>query len=221
MRSRDHADTPAFEEVAILEGTRRYTSAVDLIRPDREPRQHRRISPWVWVGIGVGLLVLLAIILPAVDREMMRSPMVDGLAAVQRGNVTALRACFTDDGKLVYRGIPIPIMTVIAMAAPAITAQANREGGSASFGGFSDVKSVRPNEVEARFTVWIYVTENEELPYRRMPMMRSGKATLERVQWFRWKIKQITTDAGEVGSALSGTLFKPAPGESDDNDGDD
>ncbi len=207
MRSPDHADARAFEEVAIVEGTRRYTSAVDLIRPDREPQQRRRISPWVWVGIGVGLLVLLAVVLPAVDREMMRSPMVDGLAAVQRGNVKALRACFTEDGKLMYRGIPIPIMTVIAMAAPVITAQTNRGSGSASFGGFSDVKSVRPNEVEARFTVWIYATESEELPYRRVPMMRSGKATLERVQWFRWKIKQITTDADEVGDALSGMLF--------------
>jgi len=204
MRKQDIEIQP-FEVIEDEKG--RYASGADLVRPDADAEEPRRrrwpliLLIWIAVVLAVGLIFIL----PAIEREMMRAPMVNLVAAVNAGDIAKLRSSFTPDAKVGYSDFSVKANDAIATAEPFLR---NLEGtGSLRFTGLEHVKRLGRGRYEADFTVK-FDLEDESLPYRQVVITKKGHVRLQRVGWFRWKVAKLTSNEPEFVDALSGMQLK-------------
>jgi hypothetical protein len=206
MRKQD-IETQPFEVIEDEHGS--YSSGSDLVRPDdeeEEPRGRRR-SPALLIWIAVVAIIGLIFVLPAVDREMMRSPMVNMMTAVNARDIPKLRASFTPAAEIGVHDLSFTASEAINAAEPYLREYGGT--GNLRFDGFKDIKRIGKGRYEADFTVKIDVkVEDEVLPYKNMAVTRTGHVRLQRMGWFRWKIAYLTSNELEFEEALSGLLLR-------------
>lgn len=158
---------------------------------------------WRKVAWGVGILVaalLLGalVVWPLVDGELMKIPMTDGLAALRRGNLPAVRACFTPNAVAFSRDREMPITQLLDAYASEI--EGDKGTGSYRFGGYTHLLK-QGNTALADFTVYYYLND-DDVPYRNVPIKRTGKVMLVRDGFFSWKIARIGSDEPELAVLL-------------------
>jgi len=204
MRKQDSEIQP-FE--VIEDGRGRYTTGPDLVRPDDELKEPpRRIRPLVLlIWIAVVVIIGLIFILPAIDREMMRSPMMNLTGAVNARDAARMRNSFTPDAKIGVEDSAFEADEAITAAEQYL--KANGGMGNLRFAGYQNVQRLGNGEVEAEFTVKVDV-DDESLPYRHVALPKTGYVRLKRVGWFRWKVAYLTSGEPEFLEALHLLLMR-------------
>lgn len=159
--------------------------------------------------LGLVLVILVAlgvfgvtVVLPAVDREMMRAPVVNGLNAARSGQFRSLQACFTPDATVGYGNMALPAALVLRTAAPYLRSGEGRPA-SMRVGSFTNLMWLGRDEVEADATIIAYL-EGGDLPYRRVPIKKFIQVRLRRVGFLTWRIAHITSDEPEFEQAITG-----------------
>jgi len=204
MRKQD-IETQPFEVIEDEHG--RYHTPADLMRPDDDGRDAR---PRRWPLILLIWIVILAVIglifvMPAIDREMMRSPMVSLMNGVNADNVAQMRNSFSKDGTIGCKGMSFDASVAIDAAEPFLKDYGSQ--GRLRFAGFQNLKRLSKSETEADFTVKIDIND-ESVPYRNVAITKTGHVRLRRIGWFRWKIGYLTSSEPEFEEALGALLLK-------------
>lgn len=204
MRKQD-IETQPFEVIEDQHG--RYHTPADLVRPDDDGRDAR---PRRWPLILLIWIIIVAVlglifVMPAIDREMMRSPMVSLMNGANTASIEQMRNSFTTDGKIGCKGFDFSADVAIDAAEPYLKDYGSQ--GNLRFTGFQHLKRVSKSEAETDFTVKVDLSD-ESVPYRNASITRSGHARLQRVGWFRWKIDYLTSSEPEFEDALNGLLLK-------------
>lgn len=167
------------------------------------------------IGLAIVIAVLLLafgafVVWPAVDRQLMRIPMTDGVAALRSGNLSALQACFTADAVVTAGDAEMPVADVLRQVAPLLSARSDRRAGSFRFAGYVNPRQ-RGRVVESDFKIVVEVDVGEDNPYRMNPTVeRMGEVTLIRQGLFTWKIARIGLKDREWGRYLR--LLRGIPG---------
>lgn len=161
--------------------------------------------------LGTLLLVLLGIVLlgifvviPAIDREMMKGPVIQAVNSIRRGNVEQLQGAFTPEAQFGVASLTIPAEIAIDAAAPFIEAGSGQ--GSLRFNGMQNVRQVGPGLMEAEVTVTYWLEGGNAVPYRRVPIRKQATVRIRRVKFLTWKIAYLTSDEPEFVYAISGAL---------------
>jgi len=204
MRKQDNQTQP-FEVIEDEHGS--YTSGADLVRPvneAEEPRSRRRpflLLIWIAVIVIIGLIFVL----PAIDREMMRSTMVRMIGAVNGRDFDALENSFTPDAKIGVQEFTFKVSEAISEIKPFLSQYDGT--GNLRFTGFTDLSRFGKGVYEADFTVKFNVND-ESIPYNNMAITKKGHVRLRRMGWFRWKIAYLTSDEDDFNEALNGLLLR-------------
>ncbi|MHB9133058.1 MAG: hypothetical protein ACYDBB_18475 [Armatimonadota bacterium] len=157
---------------------------------------------WFILAIIVTVLILGGVIvLPIIQSEMMKVPLTEAIMATRRGDISALRTCFTPDAQVGAGGFAIAANDAIDLLAPYILE--HKANNNMRFGGYANQQQVTPTTVKADFTVWFSVEGNDDIPYRRVPIRKTGQVVLVKTGWFTWKIKKLSSNEGEFENALS------------------
>jgi hypothetical protein len=142
----------------------------------------------------VVLLVLVGwfFVLPWVRAQAMTIPVVNGLAAVQRGDPDALRTCFTDNAyvKGLNGELLIGVSELIDEEAADLKAHPPK-GEHLEFSGFRDVRDIGDRRVAAKFSIVTHVS-GEDIPYRSVPVKMDFDVSLERTGFVSWQMTDIT-----------------------------
>jgi len=204
MRKQDSEIQP-FE--VIEDGRGRYTTGPDLVRPDDELKEPpRRIRPLVLlIWIAVVVIIGLIFILPAIDLEMMRSPMMNLTGAVNARDAARMRNSFTPDAKIGFKGYAFTASETIDAVEPYLNR--NESVGSLRFAGFRNLRPLGKGEYKADFTVKVDL-EDDSLPYRHVEISKTGHVQLQRVGWFRWKVAYLTSSEPEFDEAMNLVLLQ-------------
>ena len=204
MRKQD-TETQPFEVIEDERGC--YHTPADLVRPDddgRDDRPRRRpLKLLIWVTIVA--VIGLSFVSPAIDREMMRSPMVSLVNGVNANSVEQMKHSFTADGQIGCKGFSFSAGVAIDAAEPYLKDYGSQ--GNLRFAGFENLRRVGNNAVEADFTVKVNISD-DSIPYRNAVIMKSGHVRLQRVGWFRWKIAYLTSNESEFEEALGALMLK-------------
>ncbi|MHB0937240.1 MAG: hypothetical protein ACYC6A_12700 [Armatimonadota bacterium] len=204
MRKQE-TETQPFEVIEDEHG--RYHTPADLVRPD-DDGQDSRPKRWplillIWVVIVA--VVGLIFVAPAIDREMMRSPMVSLMNGVNAASIEQMRNSFTADGKIGCKGFSFSAGVAIDAAEPYLKDYGSQ--GNLRFTGFQNLRRLGRSEAEADFTVKVDISD-ESVPYRNASITRTGHVRLQLVGWFRWKIVYLTSSEPEFEEALGALLLK-------------
>ena len=147
---------------------------------------------------GAGLILALA--WPSIQREMMRAPITDALNAVRAGDTVALRACFMPDATIAYFGLSLPVNKAVELMAPHMRNGQMR--GAARVSDLTNITARSKTEVDADVTITLFIDGGDDLPYRSIPIRRSGHLVLQRTGLFSYKILQVSTQAAEFRERL-------------------
>lgn len=158
---------------------------------------------WWWRILLIVLLggLVAAIVVPLIDDEAMKVPMTHVLAAIQQGNAPALRRCFTPDATVSARTLTLSASSAIDMIEPWLAGR-RLQGMRVRFGGYDNLVRQAHGLVTARVTVWAYLEGGDDIPYRRVPIRKTGQVTLKNVGLFRWKIQHLSSTEPEIGEVL-------------------
>lgn len=205
MRKPRDIETQPFEVIEDEHG--RYRTPADLVRPDddgteSQPRR-RPLLLLIWI-VAVAVIGLI-IVAPAVDREMMRSPMVGLVNGVNANSVKQMKASFTEDGRIGCKGFSFSAVEAIDAAEPYLKDYGSQ--GNLRFAGFQNMRRLGKGEAEADFTVKAEIND-ESVPYRNAAISKTSHVRLQRVGWFRWKIVYLTSNEPEFEEALAALLLK-------------
>jgi len=158
----------------------------------------RRKALLVLFAVVVLAVIGFYFVLPGIDQEMMKTPVVNAMNAVRDGDMKALRACFTQTATVDVAKPDVPVDAVIAKNRGDLESGALREQ-SMRFGGYTNAKYDSPTEVSADFTVIAYVEGGDA--YRRVPYEVKGHVVLEKQGFLQWKIKHIRVNE-ELGGIV-------------------
>jgi len=158
---------------------------------------------WYLLGIAAAIGLLLALVWPMVEREMMRDPIMRAVDAVRAADVDALQECFTADAEVTYSrasadgnaAVTVPVETMITLLQPHMISGELR--GSAHVGDLENLTYPEKGRVVADVTITFFIEGNEDLPYRSIPVRRSGRIELRRIGFLTYQIRRISTDARE------------------------
>lgn len=145
---------------------------------------------WIIPVIVLALLFGALVVWPAVDRELMKTPLTDGVNAIRSGDIGALRNCFTTEAVVYLGKNELPAGGFIDVIAPIV--REHRDMANFRFGGYSRLRR-HGKMAEADFTIVIQA-KDEELLDQSVPIRQTGHVELERQGWFTWKITRIGTD---------------------------
>jgi hypothetical protein len=167
--------------------------------------------------IVIGILALVAIVvavfvLPAMDREAMKGPLIDATDAVLAGSVERLRECFTADAQFdTGMGLTLPMHEVLAYIAPQLTSH-EFQGGNARFKGFENQRSTGRGRAEADFVV-VTGYAGDETGGHRVPVQVRGHVELTRLGFMRWRISRLSADDTIVQTLAPGLRRKLTPSD--------
>ena len=144
-----------------------------------------RWTTWCW---SLGILLFVAFVIwPLIDQQLMQSPMTDGLAALRNGKIAQFAQCFTPDARITTPQVSMSIDKLINHLKPLL--EEGENGSSVRFGGYSHLLH-HASTVTADVT-FIYDIQNDDIPYPSLPTRWTERVTLEKVNLFSWKIKEI------------------------------
>lgn len=142
--------------------------------------------------------LVLFVVWPAIDAQLMRIPMTDGIAALRRGDQAGVEAQCLPKAVVFIGDTEMDASAFIARLVPLVTAYGDRRTGSFRFTGYHNLRR-RADTVETEFTIAIQIDAGEENPYRMAPTLeRGGEVTLVRQGLFRWRIARIGTRDTEL-----------------------
>lgn len=203
MRKEEY-DSQPFEEIVDERG-RRYMSGADLVRPEKE-KGPRRVPTALLIWIGVVLIIGAIIVVPIMDRQSMRQPVVDLVSALNGRDINRMRGCFTADAKIGTGENQWPAGVVLSAVEPYIGQYGNE--GDLKFYKLEKVSQLGHNQFDVDFQV-VYHLEgvgDESTPMGRIPIYKNGHVILRRLGWFRWKIAGLSSDEQEFSEAISGAM---------------
>ena len=147
-------------------------------------------------AILIGLIILgVVFVLPALDEEMMKAPLADGLMALRNGNSRLLRSYFTPNAMFGNARTSIPVEHALEKLRTSID---NKELDSTMrFDGFTNLRHESATRVSADFTITIYY-EGDDSPYRRIPIDKKGHVVLEKQGFLKWEIQRLTSEEPEA-----------------------
>ena len=160
---------------------------------------------WIAVIAVLALLFLAFVVWPAVELELMKEPMANALADIRTRNFVALRTCFTANAE-VYSGTAQAPASGLIDLLQGLLGKDRGSGGSMYFRQYSNVRR-HGRTVDADFQISINY-ENEDLPYRGIPIRKTGHVVLERQGIFTWKILRIGSDERVVRDLVSGDMLQ-------------
>lgn len=137
-------------------------------------------------------LIGIFVIWPAIDEQLARIPMTDGISALRSRNVAALRTSFTPDATLTAGSNELQVTALLDIIAPRLSGKADEELGSFHFAGYSNAQR-HGRTMEADFKIVFEMPANDDNPYRVNPTVeKTGQIVLKKQGLFSWKIQRLS-----------------------------
>ena len=157
----------------------------------------RRWKMLCWLA---GLLLFGGFVIwPMIDRQLMEIPMTDGIAALRTGNITKLALSFTPEARVFSGLTSVEVSRLLLRFSPRL-AEAP-PGGSLRFGGYSSL--TRHGAIVHADATFIYDYQNDDLPYRSLPVRLTEGVTLQKTGYFTWQITEIRLKDDALKALLS------------------
>lgn len=141
--------------------------------------------------------IAVVVVLPMIDGEMMKVPLVNGITALRNGDANALRACFTPDAVIIVDKEALPAAK--ALEEVKSLHEMHLFDGEMRFAGYSNVQQRSKTEISAKAIIRTYIEGTDDVPYHRVPIDKTGTVVLKKTGFFTWKIKLVNLDESETG----------------------